>query len=402
MLLVAGMATGCEEFPQQFAYSPRQQPAQPARQTPTPKLQPPADDAMVEPSDGSTVRAVREFLADLESVTANTQEPALEEGPDPIAEAQPAPAPDETPIARANKPVDLRAADGEHTEDESAKMPARPVVLAAALVGDPGAAALETLPAETATLGVHRGLDTASPSQVVSLRRLIEHAEELLSEDPASATTQWQLSLLQLAADQPTEAAQLSPAIAQESRALISRFVTAAASAYRLLSEPLAGADEALAAVEELRTLLRAEAELLIPVVALCVKVTTFGVYDELPAEALQPYQANRVIVYCEIKNFTAQEQDPGRFHSSLSARLELFTSEGRSLWVREEHEIEDLSRQRREDFFLAQLVTLPADLAPGDYVLKVTVTDLLAEKTNEAAHRFSIPGVPAISSAVP
>jgi hypothetical protein len=46
---------------------------------------------------------------------------------------------------------------------------------------------------------------------------------------------------------------------------------------------------------------------------------------------------------------------------------------------------------RRREDFFLAQLVTFPADLAPGDYVLKVMLQDLLGGKANEAHTAFSV-----------
>ena len=54
-----------------------------------------------------------------------------------------------------------------------------------------------------------------------------------------------------------------------------------------------------------------------------------------------------------------------------------------------------DLSRQRRHDFFLAQMITLPDTLGPGEYVLKVSIQDELSGKSNQAIHRFSIGSSP-------
>jgi hypothetical protein len=172
---------------------------------------------------------------------------------------------------------------------------------------------------------------------------------------------------------------------------LLSATVSSMEACGRVLTARAAGAGDALSSVDSLRTVLRDNAGLAIPVVALCSKVTTFGIYDELPPGALLPRRPNRAIVYCEIKNFKPDQDESGHYHTRLSNRLELFTSDGRSLWVQEESKIEDVSKQQREDFFLAQLVTFPASVEPGEHILKVSVTDELGGSTNEAIHRFHI-----------
>ena len=66
-------------------------------------------------------------------------------------------------------------------------------------------------------------------------------------------------------------------------------------------------------------------------------------------------------------------------------------TSDGDSLWRHEQPDIVDNARQRREDFFLAQLVTFPSTLGPGEYVLKVSIEDKAAAKACEAVFPFTI-----------
>jgi len=77
-----------------------------------------------------------------------------------------------------------------------------------------------------------------------------------------------------------------------------------------------------------------------------------------------------------------------------------VLTPDGRSVWQHQEPDIVDTSRQRRNDFFLAQMVALPATLEPGEYVLKVSVQDELSGKSNQAIHRFSV-GTASIAGAL-
>ena len=74
-----------------------------------------------------------------------------------------------------------------------------------------------------------------------------------------------------------------------------------------------------------------------------------------------------------------------------MSRRQLTSSASGQSVWRHEEPEIVDVCRQQREDFFLAQMVTLPGTLGPGEYVLKVTVQDALSGKSNQAMLRFTL-----------
>ena len=68
-----------------------------------------------------------------------------------------------------------------------------------------------------------------------------------------------------------------------------------------------------------LRSQLIRDAELQIPKVALCTKVSTFGVYDVMDPGMLVPYRANRAIVYCEVKNFLADQTESDTWRVDLS-----------------------------------------------------------------------------------
>ena len=91
------------------------------------------------------------------------------------------------------------------------------------------------------------------------------------------------------------------------------------------------------------------------------------------------------------MENFASKESD-GNFEVRISHQLELLTPEGHSVW-RDEKELDvvDSCKNRRRDFFFNRLLTLPADLASGDYVLKVTIKDRVKSQVAEAIHHFEV-----------
>ncbi len=248
--------------------------------------------------------------------------------------------------------------------------------------------------ARTASSNVRaqQGMDLNDLASSRDLQQLIDAAKIAVVSDPSNPRKQLRLSLLQLANDQPEEAARLSPAIDHRERELISQFVTSIGKVDRRFSDPLLDTDAVLASIDDLRDSIRDTAELTIPAVALCSRVQTFGIYDEIPASHLRAHQVNRVIVYCEVDHFKSRIDDStNQFRTELGSHLELFTADGRSIWSQTEDQIIDLSRQQREDFFLAQLVSFPGNISAGEYVLKIAITDAQAQKTTEAVHRFEV-----------
>lgn len=298
---------------------------------------------------------------------------------DAVAAAEPKPAggSETAEGAVANQPVDGAA-------------PARPAPTVVS-VHVPANPSLQVSPQPSPEVSANQRMDSAKAAPLDSLPKLIEEARRQAEADPTNLEKQWRVSLLELAANRPESAAELNAAIAREPATIMTRLIAATSATGQALTDPVATYDDALAAVEALRRELRADAELSVPVVALCSRVEAFGIYQELPEQALTPYQPNRAIVYCEVKNFESQRDSADRYQTLLSSRIELFSGDGKSLWSHGQDRIEDICRRQREDFFVAQLVTLPAGLAPGEYVLKVTITDLVASKTNQGVHQFNL-----------
>lgn len=244
---------------------------------------------------------------------------------------------------------------------------------------------------EAKTLSANEPLDATTVAEEFSIRKYIKMLEEALCEHPSDVNLQWLLSTMHLVMGEEEKATELSDGISVEPAELLRDAVRLFADMRQLLVDPSHPADDTLAALETLRTKLRDRSELELPVVALCSRVRTFGVYDDMPADQFVAFQTNRAVVYTEVKHFLSHKTEEGQYETLLAGRLELLSTDGHLVWHHEEDSIKEVSRQRREDFFLAQLVTFPSDLAPGDYVLKVMIQDLLCGKANEAHVEFTV-----------
>ena len=199
------------------------------------------------------------------------------------------------------------------------------------------------------------------------------------------------MRLLQLVVGDQDAARDVSEGTTDEYATLLCQLVDVIIATRDVLENPVTTADTALAAANALHTTLAEQADLQIPTVALCTRVQTFGVYDEMPAAALIPGRPNRTIVYIEIANFLSEKTSTGQYRTALNGEIEVLTAGGNSVWRHQQPDIIDLSRQRRHDFFLAQLITLPATLGPGEYVLKASIQDELSGKSNQAICPFSM-----------
>ncbi|MEM7680445.1 MAG: hypothetical protein AAF288_00665 [Planctomycetota bacterium] len=110
----------------------------------------------------------------------------------------------------------------------------------------------------------------------------------------------------------------------------------------------------------------------------LCSRVAGYGVYDPIRQRTFALGQPHQLIVYVELEGFASKPM-PGsdEYEVRLQQELTLFeTTRGLAVWRQKPAEIVDRSRNRRRDFFVVQMATLPDDLPSGEYVLKVTGTD--------------------------
>jgi len=196
--------------------------------------------------------------------------------------------------------------------------------------------------------------------------------------------SEWRWRLAQLALDRQPNPPAVSADLAEPSRGLVLSFLEAAREIAAVGRDPQSTPRTALATVDALREMLVERSDPTIRTVALCRKVVTFGVYDEMQGEEFVAGRSIQTIVYTELGNLRSEKNAEGLFESRLATRLELFSAKGDSVWQREEPEVVDYCRQRRSDFFLAQRITLPPTLPAGDYALKVSVEDRVAARADE------------------
>lgn len=111
--------------------------------------------------------------------------------------------------------------------------------------------------------------------------------------------------------------------------------------------------------------------------VTLCKRVSGYGIYEPFESSAFLAGQAQKMIVYVELANFDTHERAQGEYEVKLSQEVVLYNAaDGLAVWRHDPVEIVDRSRNRRRDFFVVQLITLPARLGTGKYRLKIRTTD--------------------------
>jgi len=303
-------------------------------------------------------------------------------------------------VARANMAFDVNEVGGPGSgpqgtrragpqAPESASLP----VVESVFVQAPGAGG-RTSESGRPTSTTNSPLSAADQSpRNLSVAELATALERQLGEHPRDLAARWQLGMLRLALGEHDAARELASTAAGDEADVLGKLMDTIVATRGALENPVSGADGAFTAAKELYVTLEERSDLQIPEVAFCTRVQTFGVYDEMPGDALRAHRPNRVIVYIELANFASQQEANGRYRTELAGELEVLTQGGQRVWRHEEPDIVDESRQRRQDFFLAQMVTLPPTLSEGEYVLKVSIQDALSGKSTQALHPFTIHG---------
>ena len=237
-------------------------------------------------------------------------------------------------------------------------------------------------------------LEAHPQEPLMTAGRLVEHLESQ-AQKSSDLDSEWRLRLVQLAFNRESDATEVSSDLSTAGRTALLGLIRLGLEIRRLIKDPLSSGEEALNRLEELRRVLADRADPIVSSVALCRKVVTFGVYEEMTEDELVAGRTLQTIVYSEIRNLQSEPDQDGQYRTLLGTRLEVLTAEGTSVWQHQEPEIVDRCRRRRNDFFIAQRITLPPTLSPGEFVLKVLVEDQLSGKANEAVHHFTIRATP-------
>jgi hypothetical protein len=115
----------------------------------------------------------------------------------------------------------------------------------------------------------------------------------------------------------------------------------------------------------------------------LCRTVSGFGSFEPLNETSVKAGQS--LLIYCELTGLRYHAKDAG-FVSRISSRIEIKPAGGGpNQWEHELGAAEDVCRRRRHDYYVNYRVDLPRSLPPGSYSLRLTQTDLVANRSTTA-----------------
>jgi hypothetical protein len=174
--------------------------------------------------------------------------------------------------------------------------------------------------------------------------------------------------------------------IAEDDRKLLRSVIDSLASFRMTLRDGSALRQTKVAPLLDLSEKIRSEIPLSLPTLLLCRSVQQFGVYDAIEPARFTAGKETPVVVYCEVDHFRSKPSPDGGWETKLTYEAVLYSDAENAVAVisKKATPIVDRCRNRRRDFFLADRMTIPANLPVGKYVLKVTVIDQLANLVAE------------------
>jgi hypothetical protein len=298
-------------------------------------------------------------------------------------EPAPAPAVAIAPETIAPEAAAAPAAAPAPAEPEAAKSTEQPktepVVQPAA---EPAAAATQ---ARFATTRTTTAPTVESPVVIVPTT---SEASQALSAQPAPRTAAEHFDAQLAALIRNEVPADTAGDLAEDDRKLLRSVIDSLASFRITLRGGNALRQTKVAPLLDLSEQIRSEIPLSLPTLALCRSVQQFGVYDPFDPPRFTAGKETPVVVYCEVDHFRSKASADGGWETKLTYEAVLYNDGQAAVPIinKKPTQIVDRCRNRRRDFFLADRMTLPANLPVGKYVLKVTVIDqlanLVAEKT--------------------
>ena len=157
------------------------------------------------------------------------------------------------------------------------------------------------------------------------------------------------------------------------------------------LGDPAGGARSALGEIEQLAATLREASDLAIPTLVLCREVRGFGQYQPMEPARFASGTAAEFVVYLEVRDFASRKRDDGWYHTQFDLKTTVLSHGGDVVLELDDPAIVDRCRNKRTDCFIPRLVRLPATLSPGEYTVKVTLADRLADKVCESRGTFRV-----------
>ena len=221
----------------------------------------------------------------------------------------------------------------------------------------------------------------------------ITHVQARAAEDPDNVDLQLRARLLLLAVGKRADALRPIAALSEEENQQVASVLMMMAAVFNhkgSAPSPNQAANR-LADLQVLRETLMQFADLQIPNMKLCKSVEGYGVYELFPSHTFPVGRNQPLLVYCELRNFLADKKNMDSYHTRLTVQTVLYDARGQLAQSQPEKSIEDISANRRSDFFLTYRFDLPNTLGAGDYTLKVTIKDLAANKAATKAVQITM-----------
>jgi hypothetical protein len=415
LLTVAALDTaGCTWL--QPAPAPRNDSAAPPPSEPPQVVQTP--EAPPPPAEDSLDERVRKYIERIDdprrraelaarSRTADRERSlshAAHAGDDSGDPAEPAPVAvgtsgEHTP-GRESRVVDRAASPGQNSAQDGAER---------ASDEKPAAANPESTPPPPAVVDVSvraaapapppRGVDSKPPgvNSPAAARAGISSLREFLEQTPrptdeASFQEQLDARLAWLAAGDYERARQPLTFATAEQQKLASGLVEAwVAVREGHMGDLSAAASAAARELDALRESLRRLSDLSIPQLVICRSVRGFGQYDAIEPARFPAGAESEFVLYCELRDFVSEKADDGTYQTRFDMTTTILTRSGDVSLELKDTDVVDRCRNRRQDCFIPRLVRLPATLAPGPYVAKITIADKLGKKVAENRVAFQI-----------
>lgn len=171
-----------------------------------------------------------------------------------------------------------------------------------------------------------------------------------------------------------------------DEQALLSSVIESIAGFRRALKNDSSLTSSRVAPLLELSDRIRSQTPLDIPALAICKSVQQFGVFDGFDNTRIPAGKDTPAIVYCEVDHFTSRAAGDGKWETRLLYEASMYTDDEKAsvVWSKKPAAIVDRCRNKRNDFFLADRITIPSQLPAGRYVLKVTIIDQFANRVAE------------------
>ena len=119
-----------------------------------------------------------------------------------------------------------------------------------------------------------------------------------------------------------------------------------------------------------------------------CTDVHGFGQYQAFDSAEFKPEQ--KVLLYFEVDNFVSSKSKKG-YETRLKGRYSIYNADGDRVANREYPSSHETCRNYRRDYFVRYMMSIPAHLEPGQYMLELTVEDEIAKKFGQGVISFDV-----------